>query len=201
MQWLAIVVLAILACVTYGVIHDQVTARICVEYFTIGHPRVIPSNDPTLLGLVWGVIATWWVGVLLGVPLATSARIGSRPKKSAVSLIRPMIILCVCCALLAVVAGTVGYIVASNGSVILVGPLAEKVPQAKHVAFLTDLWAHNASYLGGFVGGIALCIWVWRSRRRESAAIATATEQGDGLAQEYTSGKRSINSLPRDRRR
>ena len=27
MQWLATVVLAILTCVTYGVIHDQITAR------------------------------------------------------------------------------------------------------------------------------------------------------------------------------
>ncbi len=76
MHWLAIVVLSILACVTYGVIHDQITARICVEYFTIGHPQIIASESPTMLGFVWGVIATWWVGAILGVLLATAARIG-----------------------------------------------------------------------------------------------------------------------------
>jgi hypothetical protein len=49
MQWLAIVTLTILACITYGIIHDQVTARICLEYFTIGHPQIVPTDDPTVL--------------------------------------------------------------------------------------------------------------------------------------------------------
>ena len=33
-------------------------------------------------------------------------------------------------------------------------------------AFLADLWAHSASYLVGFVGGIVLLVRVWRSRGR-----------------------------------
>jgi len=165
MQWFAIVGLSVLSCVVYGIVHDQVTARICVEYFTIGHPRIVATSDPTLLGIVWGVVATWWVGVLLGVPLATVARVGSRPKRSAASLIRPMMMLLVCCAILATLAGAIGCFAASKGWVRLFGWLAEAVPQEKHVAFLTDLWAHNASYLGGFVGGIGLIVWVWRSRK------------------------------------
>ncbi|MFO0941023.1 MAG: hypothetical protein U0930_09660 [Pirellulales bacterium] len=36
--------------------HDQITARICIEYFTIGHPRIIPTDDPTILGIVWGIV-------------------------------------------------------------------------------------------------------------------------------------------------
>ena len=168
MQWLAILILSVLACVTYGVIHDQITARICVEYFTIGHPRVIPTEDPTVLGFVWGVIATWWVGVILGIPLATIARVGNGPKRTAVSLIPSMVILSGCVAILAVVAGTVGGIVASNGSVWLVGSLARDVPSDKHIPFLVDLWAHNASYLGGFVGGIILMIRVWQTRRDDT---------------------------------
>jgi len=58
MQSLAIVLLCIGSAVMYGVLHDQVTARICVEYFTIGHPPVFPTDDPTLLGIGWGIIAT-----------------------------------------------------------------------------------------------------------------------------------------------
>ena len=168
MQWLAIFVLSILACITYGIIHDEITVRICVEYFTIGHSPVIPSNDPTILGFIWGVIATWWVGVILGVPLATIARIGSRPKKTVGSLFRPIAVLLAFNALLAVVVGLAGYVAASNGWVWLVGPIAENVPREKHIPFLIDLWAHNASYLGGFVGSIILMIWVWRSRGRAS---------------------------------
>jgi hypothetical protein len=168
MQWLAIVVLSVLACVTYGVVHDQITARICVEYFTIGHPPVVPSDDPTILACVWGVIATWWVGVLLGVPLATLARFGARPKRSVGSLVRPMLILLLCNAAFATVAGIVGYIAAVNGWVQLFGWIANAVPADKHVAFLTDLWTHNASYIGGFIGGVWLMVAVRRWRKRAS---------------------------------
>jgi hypothetical protein len=173
MEWLAIVVLAILACISYGVIHDQITVRICLEYFTIGHPRVIPTEDPTVLAFVWGIIATWWVGAMLGVPLATIARLGARPKRSVVSLLRPIAILIGCNAVFAALAGLVGYMAASNGWVRLVGHLAVEVPREKHVPFLVDLWAHNASYLGALVGGIVLMVGVWRSRRPAARAGET----------------------------
>jgi hypothetical protein len=74
MQALGIVLVSILAAVVYGIVHDQVTARVCVEYFTIGHPPVFHTDDPTLLGIGWGIIATWWVGAMLGAPLAIVAR-------------------------------------------------------------------------------------------------------------------------------
>lgn len=71
--------------------------------------------------------------------------------------------------MLAVLSGFIGYVAAVMGLVWLVGPIAENVPEEKHIPFLVDLWAHNASYLAGFVGGIILMTWVWRSRRPERA--------------------------------
>ncbi|MFI5379272.1 MAG: hypothetical protein ACHRHE_08245 [Tepidisphaerales bacterium] len=44
MKVLATILLCILAAVCYGIVHDQVTARICVEYFTIGHPPVFLTD-------------------------------------------------------------------------------------------------------------------------------------------------------------
>lgn len=64
----------IASAVGYGIIHDQITARICVEYFTIGHPPIIGTDDPTLLGIDWGILATWWVGLILGIGLTIAAR-------------------------------------------------------------------------------------------------------------------------------
>lgn len=173
MQWIAIVVLSVLASILYGIIHDQITARICIEYFTVGHPRIIATEDPTILGIVWGIIATWWVGTILGIPLATISRVGSRPKVAAASLLKPFVVLLTCTAILAVLAGLMGYVAASMRWVWLVGPIAGRVPKERHVAFLVDLWAHNASYLGGFFGGITLMIWVWQSRRRAPTKIET----------------------------
>src|SRR5438046_1821291 len=93
MAFLKIVALSIGAAVFYGVLHDQITARLCIEYFTVAHPPVVLSDSPTLQGLVWGVIATWWVGFLLGVPLAIVALTGDYPIWTAKSLMRPIGIL------------------------------------------------------------------------------------------------------------
>ena len=173
MQALAIVALSILAAVCYGVLHDQITARVCIEYFTIGHPQVLAAatNSPTVNGFVWGVIATWWVGLVLGVPLALAARIGVRPKKTVRELIRPLVILMVLTGILALCSGIVGYTAASMGWIALHGPLADRVPPEKHAPFIADLFAHNLNYLAGAIGGIILIVHTWRSRQSLSNAL------------------------------
>jgi hypothetical protein len=90
MQVIAIITLCIGMAVVCGILHDQVTARVCVEYFTIGHPPLFDTDSPTLLGLGWGIIATWWVGAVMGYALALSARAGRRPKRGVRSLVRPI---------------------------------------------------------------------------------------------------------------
>ena len=175
MQSIGIVLICIAAAVCYGIGHDQVTARVCVEYFTVGHPPVFGTQDPTLLGIGWGIIATWWVGLLLGVPLAIVARIGSRPKRSVSSLLRPLVWLLAVMAVCALAAGIVGWLLASSSTVFLVGPIARELPAEKHVPFLADLWAHSASYLVGVVGAIIVIVQVWRSRARTARAGAGIT--------------------------
>lgn len=140
----------------------------CVEYFTIGHPPVFDTDSPTLLGLGWGVLATWWVGLLLGVPLAVVARAGPLPRLETSELHRPLCILLAVMAALALIAGVTGYFTARAGGVWLVEPLASAVPPKRHARFLADLWAHNASYIGGLVGGSVLCGGAWRERRRRA---------------------------------
>jgi len=169
MKWLSIVLLSILGCVAYGIIHDQITVRICLEYFTVGHPPIFSTENPTLLALAWGVIATWWVGTILGVPLAIAARAGRRRKYSARELVRPLAIALGCNGLLAVAAGMVGWIAASLGWVRLIGPSATRLPIERHVPFLVALWIHSANYLGGALFGLGLIVWVWRSRPRRSS--------------------------------
>lgn len=165
MQFLSIVLLCVGDVVVYGIAHDQVTARVCVEYFTIGHPAIFETEDPTLLAIGWGVLATWWVGLLLGIPLALVARAGQRPKRSVDSLIRPILLLLLVMAVCALAAGIVGWFLASNQFVFLIGPLATNVPADRHVPFIAVLWSHAASYLVGFVGGMVIMVQVWRSRK------------------------------------
>lgn len=165
MESIRIVLFCVVTAVAYGILHDQITARICVEYFTIGHPPVFPTADPTLLGIGWGIIATWWVGVLLGIPLAIAARLGKRPKRSLASLMRPIFKLLAVMGSLAFLAGLIMYIAASSGWVYLLPPLADQIPASQHVGFLIDAAAHNVSYLVGFLGGIVVIWKTWRSRQ------------------------------------
>lgn len=165
MHALKIIGLSVMAAILYGVVHDQVTARVCVEYFTIGHPPLFATESPTLLGIGWGIIATWWMGALLGAPLAFAAIRGPRPRRSVGSLVRPIAVLLAFMGAAALVAGVIGFVAASAGWVFLIEPLASRVPADRHAAFIADLWAHSASYLVGFVGGILLINRVWRSRR------------------------------------
>ena len=165
MAALRIIAFSVLAAVTYGVLHDQVTARVCVEYFTIGHPPLFPTTSPTLLALGWGVVATWWVGLPLGVLLAAAARLGPRVKLTVRDLRRPVLTLLLVMGASALLAGIVGAVLASAGKVWLVEPLATRLPADRHVPFLADLWAHTASYAVGMLGGLVLVGWTWRHRR------------------------------------
>jgi hypothetical protein len=167
MEFLKIILLCIAAAVVYGILQDQVTARVCVEYFTIGHPPIFDgTEDPTLLAFGWGVLATWWVGLFRGSLLAVVARAGSRPKLRARDLIKPVIVTMACVGVAALVVGLLAFFVAQNGYLWLVGPLAEEVPADKHVAFLTDAWAHLAAYGAGALVGGATCVRVWMKRGR-----------------------------------
>ncbi|MCK6474944.1 MAG: hypothetical protein L6R28_24760 [Planctomycetes bacterium] len=156
----------ILAAAVYGILHDMVTARVCVEYFTIGHPPVFKTIDPTLLALGWGILATWWVGAALGVPLALTARAGALPPLGSKELVKPLAVLLGTMAVLALLAGIAGYVAAGQRWVWLLEPLASRVPKEKHAPFLADLWAHLASYVAGFIGGIVLCVRNLRVRRK-----------------------------------
>lgn len=165
MEYVKIVLLCVIASIIYGIVHDMFTAHICVEYFTIFHPPIFGgTQSPVLLALGWGVIATWWMGVLLGIPLAVFAQIGPNPKRDARSLIRPLTILLVVMAVCAITSGIIGYNAAKSGDFVVWKDMASKIPPEKHVVFLADLAAHNASYAVGTIGGIVLMIIIWISR-------------------------------------
>lgn len=166
LRFFGIVAMSIAAAVVYGVVHDQITARVCVEYFTVGHARIVDSDNPTVLGLVWGVWATWWAGLMLGVPLAMAARLGSRPQRSVRSLLRPILLLLGAMAAFALAAGVVGFTIANAGTVVIPPVFKNQLPPGKWPPFQACALAHTASYYVAFVGGGMLIAWVWVSRKR-----------------------------------
>jgi hypothetical protein len=165
METIKIIGLVILAAVIYGIIHDQITARLCLEYFTVFHPDIFHTRSPTLLGVGWGIWATWWVGLFLGIPLALAARAGKQFRRSARSLIKPLGAMMLTTAVFALLTGTAGYLMERNGTISLSPDWNNAVAPDHRPAFVADWFAHVTSYIVGFICGLILCISVAVSRR------------------------------------
>lgn len=171
-KFLAIVTLSVLAAVLYGVVHDQITIRICPEYFTVAHPRVIETQSLTLLALFWGVFATWWVGLPLGVLLGIAARAGRWPRIDPPRVGRHIAVLLLVLGLMAVVAGFAAY-AAKLGSDFryFASGIAEKVDRSMHDRFMAAWAMHVTSYFAGAAGGVVLAIVILVKRRRHAKSI------------------------------
>lgn len=164
MEACKIVALSTGAAVAYGILHDQVTVRVCVEYFTVGHPPVFATDNPTWLALGWGTLATWWFGLFLGVPLALMARLGPPPRVPARALVGPVLRLLGGVGGCALLAGIVGYALGTAGLAAVIEPVTRTLPATKHAPYLADSFAHAAAYLCGFAGSSFVWIAAWRQR-------------------------------------
>ena len=74
-----VVLLCVIAACSYGIIHDQITARVCLEYFTVAHPPLFPTRSVTLLAFAWGIAATAGPGLVFGLVLASLSQSGHAP--------------------------------------------------------------------------------------------------------------------------
>lgn len=164
METLKIVAFSILAAISYGILHDQVTAHVCVEYFTIAHPPIFPTQSPFLLAIGWGIIATWWVGLPLGILLALAARVGRKAKLGLGQLWKPITLLMAWSAGVALFSGVVGALSVAMRMMELPGDWPSVIPVQRWSAFAFALWAHAASYIMGILGGLFLIASIIRRR-------------------------------------
>lgn len=169
-QFLAIIAMCVAAAVTYGIIHDQVTVRICLEYFTVLHPHIIDSTNPTIIALVWGVVATWWVGLPLGVLVAVASRLGKSNRLEPRQLVIPLLVLLGVVGLCAVAGAMVAPSVAPPWEQT---EMRVEITPEQYPAIVVCAGAHTASYASGVLGGLGLVAWVIVTRRRQSRASAS----------------------------
>jgi hypothetical protein len=166
-----IILFSVAAAITYGVLHDQVTARLCIEYFTVAHPPIFPFTSPTLIALCWGITATVFIGLVLGLLLALVAHSGSQPALPASRLYAPVARLLVVMALAASTSGVCGFLLAQHGTISIPDDFAEMIPAVRHHEFMAVWFAHCASYLVGLSGSAFLVFRLWRSRGRAAIIV------------------------------
>jgi hypothetical protein len=161
-----VIALCVVAACAYGVAHDQVTARLCVEYFTVAHPPLFHTTSITILALCWGITATVGIGALLGYVLALVSQAGEFPPFSLSRLLRPISVLLAIMAGAAFAAGLSGYWLSHAGFVAVPARFAFPIPATRHDSFMAVWFAHCASYIVGLFGAAVLCFRVWRVRGR-----------------------------------
>jgi hypothetical protein len=149
----------------YAIVQDQFSARLCPEYFTVLHNPIVGLTDPTLLGITWGFLGSWWGGALLGYGAGLASTLGRHQPMTVKQLLKPM--LCVI-AFVAVCTTLAGISVAMNadGFSVQVHALStETIPVQRHKAAFIVATYHLVAYAASVV-----CI-VWIANRRAKMGV------------------------------
>ena len=178
MHKLRIILICTLAAMAYGVLHDQITARICLEYFTIAHPPLFQTTSVTKLALCWGAAATAGIGLAFGAVLALVSQSAGSPPVPAGKLVPRIGRLLAAMGISALVAGCAGFYLSRWALIPFPAGLAEVIPAARHDRFIAVWFAHLASYLIGFTGSALLIGRVWKERGKP---LVLAMYPRDGL--------------------
>lgn len=168
MESLRIAAFSLVAGIGYGILHDQVTAHLCVEYFTIAHPIIFPTQSPALLAFGWGILATWWLALPFGILLAVGSQFGRWPKRGLSDVRGSILKLLAFTGLCATAAGLLGGYLAHHGFADTA--IAFGIAEDRQALFMADVWAHTASYLVAAIGAMVLVVMTGVSRYRDARA-------------------------------
>lgn len=165
---------ATVTAVAYGILHDQVTIRICPEYFTVAHPTLIHIDSLTVLATFWGVIATWWVGVILGGVLSFAALAGRWPVILPNEVLTRIGWLLGIVSIVTAIAGATAALVGAGPQLRAYAPqVAAMIDPLLHVRFMVAWTMHVSSYVGGCIGGVLLAMSIlWKRRTQARLRLA-----------------------------
>lgn len=145
----------------FGIAHDLVTAHIAVEYFTEHHVEVVESKSPVVMALIWGVRATFVVGMLGAVILLGANGLGSWPQLEFGRLRRALMRLMLVLYVLAMGVLFSFLQFAPRPPMEEQGPGYEANRRLVAVAF-----THEFSYTGAATGFVGFATWIVYQRNR-----------------------------------
>ncbi len=158
------IVLGTGAAIVYGIVHDQISVRISPPYLLDWHPEIVSTRDPTRVALAWGVVATWWFGLILGVVLAAAATLGNRPMAPWRCIVQSTGFVFA----IAAVATAVAFGITRGFGLELpvsFGPIYTNLPKNGRLAFAQTATMHETSYDAAAIATLVAAGWiVWKRR-------------------------------------
>lgn len=166
-----VIPVCIVAMIFYGVLQDQVSVRLSREYFTVAHPPIEGLEDPTVLGLAWGFLGSWWGGMLLGIALGAAATWGKKPPLTLRELLPGIV-----CLMLVIFAATLltGMSAYQNGRILgvhLGDDWAQIITKENQLLLFVVGCAHFATYVSSILGSVVLCFWAVHLRTRKQCEM------------------------------
>lgn len=154
-----------LAC-ALGVSLDMVTAHVAVEYFTVKHPKIVDSEEPIVMALLWGVGASWWFGLIGGIVVGGINQLRREPLKP----IRILRWAGIACVVLWVIMLTIMLAILAFAQTI---PVEARRPTFDYDARMVAVaMAHQYEYVLGAIAMLVIGIMTWRSK----TAVAPVAE-------------------------
>jgi hypothetical protein len=152
----------------FGMILDQISVRLCPEYFTALHSPIVGLTEPTLLGMAWGFLGSWWGGALWGYLAGVIATSETQfPPFTVRNLIRPMLVTISFVAIVTTITGLTVWRHAEMFEIHFVGWLTTAVPvERQKNAFIVACY-HFSAYISAIVGGMTMCVWLGWKRRQQ----------------------------------
>lgn len=153
--------IAIVVAGIYGILHDQITYSISPEYFTKFKYRQF-GFEPEWFGghratvALIGFLATWWMGLFIGIPLGLLSLLLPDYKRMAFVLKRALLLVLFFSAFAAIIGFLYGRLILANEAV------NWRMPDdlINKESFIIVGSIHNSSYIGGIIGLIAGIVYI-----------------------------------------
>lgn len=147
--------IAVLLAGIYGILHDQVTYSISPEYFTVfkfeqfGFQDWGHNNPRFTVGLI-GFLATWWVGLFIGIFQSLVGLIHKNHKLMFRYVFHSILITLAVAVLFGIIGFVIGYFDSGKGTDACCFPYSIVDKRS----FLIVGSIHNFGYIGGEVGAL-----------------------------------------------
>lgn len=176
-----IILISIILGGVYGILHDQISYSISEEYYTkfkfiqfglenwglgenigtINSPEIILDNPRFGVAIV-GLLATWWVCLIIGVCLALIGLIHTTAKEMFKTVMKAIVLTIIISLVIGFIGLLYGKLFINNIPVNWFSP--DNLIDTE--SFIVVGSMHNFSYLGGLIGLILGVIFIIREKKK-----------------------------------